>query len=218
MWSFFLHICTTYTYIHTYIFLFGHYENGIWICIVDSPGYCQWWAAMHNAALSVAHLHLLRHTLYLACTRIDLHTLSPKKSTHNLSFDHCVSPTWTCLNADAYFWGMQLFDNSVIQPSICLRGSQLIYSQIVQGPFPLSSLSVSCYNAAYFFNSFQCHNVFFNILKWLMRLRERGADFLPPLFFIPFLRQATYQTDNHLCTAQSRKNQYYRCWVTSSWI
>lgn len=72
-------------YIHTYI------QNGIWICIADSPGYCQWWAAMHNAALSVAHLHLVR--LSIACTCMDLHTLFPKKSTHNLSFDHCVSPT-----------------------------------------------------------------------------------------------------------------------------
>lgn len=88
-----LHICTTYTYIYTYIFLFSRYENAIWICIVDSLGYCQWWAAMHNAALSVAHLHLLRHTHSLAHTRIDLHTLSPKKSAHNLSSDHSVSPT-----------------------------------------------------------------------------------------------------------------------------
>lgn len=80
------HICTTYTYIY---FLFNRYENAIWICIADILGNCQWWAAMHNAALSVAHLHLLRHTL----SRMHTH-----RSSHPVPKDICTQSLFRSLS------------------------------------------------------------------------------------------------------------------------
>lgn len=92
MWFFLLlHFCTTYTYIYTYIFLFSRYENAVWICIADSLGYCQWWAAMHNAALSVAHLHLLRHTLSRMHTHRSSHPVPKEICTQSLFRSLCLT-------------------------------------------------------------------------------------------------------------------------------
>lgn len=131
--------------------------------------------------LSQSLICICLDTHSLACTHIDLHTLSPKISAHSLSSDHCL----TYINMSKcrhVFLGratVRQQRNSTIHlpPSLPIN----LFADCSRA---ISAVKPVCITLQrwIFLNSFQCHNVFFNLLKWLMRLREGEADFLPPLF------------------------------------